>query len=214
MRSAVVRGFPLNNTINPNVNLVGVFVFSILTKAHSLMQNSFNNTLAIACDLGSIQNTSEPVVWAVGVVRDPVVQFTNSNGVTEERRAYYWSAYSNIHDAVRHRLRCNKTDHSLSSQTLGVLTGFGDALNDAIALDNQILYDGSHVSTNYYDLLALTTRQAMGAIDITIGQDSSGNLNTSDIKAFMRGAGGIGSGGYVASLFFQLPIGSHIYNFS
>lgn len=76
-----------------------------------------------------------------------------------------------------------------------MLNGFGNALSNAIALDNQILHDGSQISTNYYDLLALTTRQAMGAIDITVGQDSAGNLNTSDIKAFMRGAGGIGTGG-------------------
>lgn len=76
-----------------------------------------------------------------------------------------------------------------------MLNGFGNALSNAIALDNQILHDGSQISTKYYDLLALTTRQAMGAIDITVGQDSAGNLNTSDIKAFMRGAGGIGTGG-------------------
>ena len=51
-------------------------------------------------DLGTIQSTSEPIVWAVGVVRDPVVQFTNSSGQIEERSSYYWSNYSNIHDAV------------------------------------------------------------------------------------------------------------------
>lgn len=92
-----------------------------------------------------------------------------------------------------------------TTQILGVLNGFETALDNAIALDNQILHDGSQISTNYYDLLALTTRQAMGAIDITVGQDSAGNLNASDIKAFMRGAGGIGSGGYVSNLSFQFP---------
>ena len=51
-------------------------------------------------DLGNIQTTSEPVVWAVGVVRDPVVQFTNSDGQTEAGSAYYWSNYSNIHNVV------------------------------------------------------------------------------------------------------------------
>ena len=49
-------------------------------------------------------------------------------------------------------------------------------------------------------LLALSTRQAMGALDFTILQDSAGNWNTSDVKAFLRSAGGIGSGGYVLSL--------------
>lgn len=36
----------------------------------------------------------------------------------------------------------------------------------------------------------------MGPIDFTVGRDSSGNWNTSDVKAFMRCAGFIGSGGY------------------
>ena len=60
-----------------------------------------------------------------------------------------------------------------------------------------ILHDGNQISSQYYDLLALSTRQAMGALDFTILRDSSGNWNTSDVRAFLRGAGGIGSGGYV-----------------
>lgn len=166
----------------------------------------FFDTLSFALDLGMIQNTSEPVVWAIGVIRDPAIKFSNSNGQLEERRAYYWSAYSSVHDVVRQRLRLGGK-HTLifTMQILGVLNDFESALDNAIALDNQIHHDGSQVSTNYYDLLALTTRQAMGAIDITVGQDSSGNLNASDIKAFTRGAGGIGSGGYVSNLSFQCP---------
>ena len=59
------------------------------------------DVFATAVDLGNIQATSEPIVWAVGVVRDPVVQFTNSAGQMEARSAYYWSNYSTIHDVVR-----------------------------------------------------------------------------------------------------------------
>ena len=60
-----------------------------------------------------------------------------------------------------------------------------------------ILHDGNQISSQYYDLLALSTRQAMGALDFTISKDSSGNWNTSGVRAFLRSAGGIGSGGYV-----------------
>ena len=56
--------------------------------------------LAISVDLGSIQSTAEPIVWVVGVVRDPVVQYTNAEGQREERSAYYWLNYTTIHDAV------------------------------------------------------------------------------------------------------------------
>lgn len=37
----------------------------------------------------------------------------------------------------------------------------------------------------------------MGAIDFTVGHDSAGNWNTSDVMAFLRNTGDIGSGGCV-----------------
>lgn len=77
-------------------------MFSLLVSlAYTEIQSSPFDTFAIALDLGTIQNTTEPIVWAVGVVRDPAIQFTNANGQIEERRAYYWTAYSNIRDVVR-----------------------------------------------------------------------------------------------------------------
>lgn len=36
-----------------------------------------------------------------------------------------------------------------------------------------------------------------GQLTFTVGYDSAGNWNTSDVMAFLRNAGGIGSGGYV-----------------
>lgn len=71
---------------------------------------------------------------------------------------------------------------------------FNDAHTGAIALDSKILGAAGQVSGNYADLLALTTRQAMSALEYTIG-NSSGSFNTSDVKAFLKDMGGIGSGG-------------------
>lgn len=79
---------------------------------------------------------------------------------------------------------------------VGFLNNFENALETAIALDDQILSDASEISSNYYDLLALSTRQVMGAIDFTMGKDRNENWNTSDVKGFLRNAGGIGSGGF------------------
>ena len=91
----------LNDTADPTFHPVGKFV-TVSTYSSNLLLircRPFDG-LGIAMDLGTIQSTSEPIVWAVGVVRDPVVQFTNSSGQIEERSSYYWSNYSNIHDAV------------------------------------------------------------------------------------------------------------------
>ena len=81
-----------------------------------------------------------------------------------------------------------------------MLNNFENALENAITLDNSILHDATQISTDYYNLLSLTTRQAMGCLDVTIKRDGSGNWDTSDVKAFLRGAGGIGSAGYAAHI--------------
>lgn len=88
------------------------------------------------------------------------------------------------------------------------LKDFNNSLNNATALDSQILEDASRYSSQYADLLALTVRQAMGPMDITLARDSSGNWNTSDVKAFMKNLGS-GSGGYVltaANKFHLIPM--------
>ena len=62
-------------------------------------------------------------------------------------------------------------------------------------MDSQIASAASGISSEYYGLLSLATRQAMGAIEYTLSKDSSGTLNTSDTKAFMKDMGSVGQGG-------------------
>lgn len=87
-----------------------------------------------------------------------------------------------------------------------MLRKFNASLENAIALDDKIFHDANQVSSKYYDLLAISTRQAMGALDFTVARDSFGNWNTSDVKAFMRGAGGVGSGGYVVNVQYVIAL--------
>ena len=70
------------------------------------------------------------------------------------------------------------------------MNDFNNALSNATALDAQILNDASQYSEQYADLLALTTRQAMGPMEITLSRDAGGNWNTSDVKVFMKNLGG------------------------
>ncbi|KAL5494568.1 hypothetical protein ACEPAI_29 [Sanghuangporus weigelae] len=148
------------------------------------------NTLSFSVDLGSVSSTSEPIAFALGVVRDPVIQYTNRLTQIEGRSAYYWSQFTNIHDAIG-----DVVNHSV------------DALSTAVSLDNQILGDASKISNNYGDILSLSTRQAMGALEYTLSK-ANGALNTSDVKAFIKDMGGIGSGGVnaVDVLYSAMPI--------
>ena len=54
----------------------------------------------IAVDFGSVVNTTVSPVWAIGIVRNPVVQYTGTNGQIQNRSSYYWSAYSTIQEVV------------------------------------------------------------------------------------------------------------------
>lgn len=42
-------------------------------------------------------------------------------------------------------------------------------------------------------MLALSTRQVMGSIDITIAEMGGGDWNLTDVKVFMKNMGGLGS---------------------
>ena len=71
------------------------------------------------------------------------------------------------------------------------LDHFDDALAASIELDNKLLAAADSISTEYAGLISLVTRQAMGAIEYTILEN---NQNISDVKAFMKNMGNVGSG--------------------
>lgn len=54
------------------------------------------------------------------------------------------------------------------------------------------------ISGDYSDILTISTRQAFGALDLTVTLSGPNNaVNASDVKAFARNFGNLGSGGYV-----------------
>ncbi len=71
-------------------------------------------------------------------------------------------------------------------QTKFFLDDFPRAQEVAAALDAQLSSIGYQSSLDYADLLALSTRQAMGSLDITLAKTSDGSWNTSDVKVFMK----------------------------
>ncbi|KAJ7924038.1 DUF1793-domain-containing protein [Mycena leptocephala] len=129
--------------------------------------------LAHALNLG-VTHTVPTIAWAVGVVRDPITTFANN-----PRRAYYWSQYPNIGNAID-----------------AFMSDFPAARTRALALDQQILQDAAAVSQNYADLVSLGTRQAMAG---------GGSLNLSDVKAFMKDVGNSKRVNPIETIFAALP---------
>ena len=70
---------------------------------------------------------------------------------------------------------------------------FDRAQHAAEIFDNKLLSAGSAISSGYADLLALTTRQVFGSLDITLALGSDGNWNFSDAMVFMKNMGAAGS---------------------
>jgi hypothetical protein len=57
---------------------------------------SDNFVFAISRDLGTIQSTQDPVVWAIGYTTDPVVNYSDLSGAPPiSRSPYYKIKYSN-----------------------------------------------------------------------------------------------------------------------
>ena len=66
---------------------------------------------------------------------------------------------------------------------------YSGALSRAVALDQKILNAAAKISSQYSDIVALSTRQTMSALDITVGTDSKGKVQPNDIKIFMKNLG-------------------------
>ncbi|KZV70717.1 hypothetical protein PENSPDRAFT_607034 [Peniophora sp. CONT] len=132
---------------------------------------------AFAQDLGNIQQTSAPLVWAVANIRDSasngVVTYTDLSQQLRTRSLYYRSRYTD--------------DGALLSD---FLADFPAALNRSRALDKNLTQAATNVGgPQYADILALATRQAYCGIEITIGRNSDGSVNASDVMAFYKDTG-------------------------
>ncbi|KLO08590.1 DUF1793-domain-containing protein [Schizopora paradoxa] len=135
----------------------------------------------IMVNMGNVLEVSPPTVFAIGVVRTPSIKYTDLSGAAQLRYPYFMANFS--------------SDSELISF---VLSDFDRSLDSAQAFDSNIMAAAMNISQIYADLLTLTTRQSLSALDVTISQTSDGSWNTSDVKLFMKDMGEVGSGGSVA----------------
>ncbi|KAJ3894274.1 hypothetical protein GG344DRAFT_41334 [Lentinula edodes] len=168
-----------------------------LTNQQDTNFRAINNdfvVLGISVDLGTNTNFLTPVVWGLGLVRDPVIEYAVSAGstTTQNRSSYFWTEFDTISDAID-----------------SFLADYSNATDRANKLDQQIMNAAQAVSSEYADLVAFGTRQAMASSDITVAKNSDGTYNTSDVKAFQRDTGIGQRVNAVETLFATMPI--HLY---
>ncbi|KAL0952379.1 hypothetical protein HGRIS_006656 [Hohenbuehelia grisea] len=144
--------------------------------------------LSFALDLGNISSSEDPVVWAVGMVRNPSVQYVDARLQTQNRTSYFWTRFSTIGDAID-----------------DFLQDFPRALQRADAIDQRIRSASSSISDNYSDLVSLVTSRVLGATELTVPVMADGSLDSSDIKIFMKDIGFSQRMNPVESLYAALP---------
>jgi len=150
---------------------------------------------AISRDLGTIKATQAPVVWAVGYTTDSAINYSGSFGAPPTSRSpYYKTRYPTDEPlASIDTIFCGDDVFNNKVQIVDFLKDFTNALTRAQNLDSKILQAANSVSNNLGDLVSASIAQVFGSMQLTIGTDTHGNLNMSDIMMFMKNIGGFGA---------------------
>ncbi|KAF7790195.1 hypothetical protein EIP86_001147 [Pleurotus ostreatoroseus] len=131
-------------------------------------------TFAFSVDLGTITATKSPVIFALGMTRDPSIAYVNTDGTLQPRSPYWASEFASGLDAATF-----------------FVDDYTSAIDRSIALDQKLRAAAMGISAHYADLVSLAARQAMGGTELTVGRSSSdpSQWNTSDVKMFMKNLG-------------------------
>ncbi|QRV86933.1 glutaminase GtaA [Ceratobasidium sp. AG-Ba] len=120
---------------------------------------------AFARDIGSTSDSSaNPVGFAVGHVRDPLITYIVAGNTMQDRHPYWLSKFATVSDCVEYQ----------------------HAVNASNAMDNKVTSDSNAIYTDYAPITALSLRQAMGGIEITISKTSSGVYDPNDIFIYPK----------------------------
>lgn len=139
------------------------------------------DVVGLAHDLGSV-STERSVTFAVGYTRDEEVNYLG-----DARTGYYRAAYPDLVSAVGH-----------------FLDDYGAAATESQSIDLNLKTRAVEAAgTNYSDILALSTRQVWGAIDVTIPSDT---LDTADILVFMKEISSDGNVNTIDVIYPAFPI--------
>ncbi|OBZ70065.1 hypothetical protein A0H81_09936 [Grifola frondosa] len=144
---------------------------------------------AFAVDLGNVLDTSQPVVFSVGHIRDPAIEYIVANGATQLRSSYFRTRFSSVGDAIS-----------------AFLNDYGGALTRAQSFDANVAKDASKIAEDYASIVALAIRQGMASVEITTSKDSTGNFNASDALVFMKEISSDGNVNTVDVIFPAWPL--------
>ena len=148
---------------------------------------------AISRDLGTIQATQDRVVWAIGYTTDPAINYTDLSGAPPTSRSpYYKIQYSNDEElASIHGNSRGENMTNIKGQIVDFLNDFKNASSRSQQPQDKIFDDSKSISNDLSRLTSTALAEVYGSMLLTIGTDSHGNLNKSDVMMFMKNIGGV-----------------------
>jgi hypothetical protein len=148
---------------------------------------------AISRDLGTIQATKDPVVWAIGYTTDSAINYSDLSGAPPiSRSPYYKIQYSN--DEEMASIYGNSRGDNMSNlkgQIVDFLNDFSNATSRALQPETKIFDDSKSIANDLSRLTSTALAEVYGSMQLTIGTDEHGNLNKSDVMMFMKNIGGV-----------------------
>ncbi|KAF8513743.1 DUF1793-domain-containing protein [Hysterangium stoloniferum] len=132
------------------------------------------------------KHTPSTVVFSIGHVRDPLVQYITASGL-QNRTGYWRTRYKSVDAAIE-----------------GFLPAYSTALSSAVATDAKISKDSLKISADYEAIVTLSVRQAMGSWELTVGPDLE--IRDGNVMAFMKEISSDGNMNTVDVIFPAWPI--------
>jgi len=134
-------------------------------------------------------------VFVIGHVRDPYIQSIEKTkghereGKLVEKWGYWRSVFNQTNDAIEFSLK-----------------DYPAAVRTADIIDKKIEDDARRLGgEDYVAIASLSARQALGAIELTIGKDQNGNYDPTDVAAFLKEISSNGDMSTVDVIFPQFP---------
>ncbi|KAH8988003.1 hypothetical protein EDB86DRAFT_2832105 [Lactarius hatsudake] len=88
----------------------------------------------ISRDLGTIQATPDPVVWTIGFITDPVINYTDLSGASQQRSLFYKTQYP------------DDTSLQLDQKILQDTVAVSGLLGDLVSLATAQVYGSTHLT--------------------------------------------------------------------
>jgi hypothetical protein len=122
----------------------------------ALPNDAEDSYFAISRDLGTIEATQAPIVWAIGYTSDPAISYANqSTSSSQRRRPYYKSRYTDDESLVTLSIFWSGSCSNILVQIIDFLNDFSNASQRTQQLDQKILADAASVSDLLGDLVSL-----------------------------------------------------------